>query len=400
MSLTVQHLNADTTFLLAFAPAFAPSNKKSKHFPGAFNILIDPWLAGESSILHPSFQISHHTTTSSVSSLADLKDEIDLIIISQDKPDHCHRETLCSLPKNKQVNILATPAAAKKIKSWRYFNDEHVHVMPEYSHRKPSSVICIQLPAYTSRGKPGEITIAHMPTKLDLTGLHNALGITYRPPSTIFSSPASDQIDLGRPSTSTTPSTTATNTPSSHSSRPTTSSGKTGRARTNSSPTQPPRSLRTLRSRASAPNLKRKDSATFTPPLPTTQTAEPTLSVLYTPHGVSPSLIQTYASHHLFPLNALPFTAIFHAFTAETNLWFLSGKVVTGAPGGLELCRRFGVKTWISAHDEVKDNKGLSVKWIKSRAFGVEDVRSLVEEAGECVEVVNLEVGAAKRVAP
>src|ERR1700760_2952743 len=131
MALRIQQLNADTTFLLTFSPTFAPDSstirKKSKRFPGEYTILVDPWLSGHSSILHPAFQISHHTTPPMIASLAQLKQEVDLIIISQDKPDHCHKETLCSWPTKKKVEILATPAAAKKIRSWRHFDPLHVH---------------------------------------------------------------------------------------------------------------------------------------------------------------------------------------------------------------------------------------------------------------------------------
>jgi len=119
MSLTVEKLNDDTTFLFSFAPSFAPSNNKRK-LPGAFTILVDPWLAGQSSILHPVFQLANHTAPAAIKSLAELKEHPDLIIISQDKPDHCHRETLCSLPANTRTRILATPAAAKTIRAWKY----------------------------------------------------------------------------------------------------------------------------------------------------------------------------------------------------------------------------------------------------------------------------------------
>jgi len=396
MSLNVQHLNADTTFLLSFSPAFdLPVGLRPLR--SAFNILLDPWLAGQSSILHPSFQVSDHTTEPAVRSLAELHEEVDLILVSQDKPDHCHRETLCSLPKSKRIPILATEAAAKKIRSWMHFDDDLIHELPLYSARDSNSIVKIDIPAYTSTGKPGEITIAHMPQKRDVTGLHNALGITYRAPESIFA------ITGARSDTSDGLTTSSQSRPSTRS-RQSTSIGS--RPRTNSSPQQSSRtlravrSLRSLRKQPSATSLKRKDSAHSSeqpPPLPKAP-AEPTLSVLYTPHGVAPSLLQSYASDYLAPMNALPFTALFHSFTQETNLWFLGGKVVTGAPGGVELVKRYGARRWISAHDEPKDNRGVSVKWIKTKRHEVGDVQGMLDKSGLDCAAVSLGCGGEVRI--
>lgn len=183
MSLTIQHLNADSTFLLAFSPAPTTPAEEQGRIPGAFTILLDPWLVGRSSIFHPSFQYTKHTDKPHIDSLADIKQEIDLIIITQEKPDHCNRETLCSLPADKPVTILATPAAAKKIKSWNHFAPSHIHTLPPFKPSHPSTLTRIPLPPTTPTLHPGELTIAHLPAKHDLTRVHNALGITYRPPS-------------------------------------------------------------------------------------------------------------------------------------------------------------------------------------------------------------------------
>jgi hypothetical protein len=319
MSLTIQKLNTDCTFLLAFSPAYNTAEEHLHLFPGAFTILIDPWLSGGSSILHPTFQYTKHTDAPHITSLADLKQPIDLIIISQDKPDHCHRETLCSLPKDKHVNILATRAAAKKIKSWSFFDENNIHIIPPYSpNDKKETLITIALPAYTSTSAPGELTIAHLPTKHDLTKVHDAIAITYRPPGTIFSSP----------------------------------------------------------------------------PTPTSsQQPQPqTLSLLYTPHGISPSTLAPYLQTHLIPQSALPLTALIHAFSHERNPSCLGGSVVRGAPGGLELLEALEgrVETWISAHDAPLERRGWSVRWLKSRVLGAEEVEGWVRERGwgtRCVEI-------------
>ena len=319
MSLTIQHLNTDCTFLLAFSPAYT-TEEHPHRFPGAFTVLIDPWLSGGSSILHPSFQYTKHTDKPYITSLADLKQDIDLIVISQDKPDHCHRETLCSLPKHKHVNILATRAAAKKIKSWAFFAEDRIHIIPPYKPEVPDSLITIALPAYTSTSSPGELTIAHLPTKRDLTKVHDAIALTYRPPSTIFSA--------------------------------------------HSQPSHAP-------------------------------TSTPTLSLLYTPHGISPTTLRPYLSNHLQP--ALPLTALLHAFSHERNPSCLGGSVVRGAPGGLELLRELGgdVGTWISAHDAPLERRGWSVKWLKSRLYGAKEVEKWVREEGwktRCLELGSGEV--------
>lgn len=312
MSLTIQHLNTDCTFLLAFSPAYTTDDNPHR-FPGAFTILIDPWLTGHSSILHPSFQYTKHTDKPHITSLADLKQDIDLIIISQDKPDHCHRDTLCSLPKHKHVNILATRAAAKKIKSWNFFDEARIHVIPPYKPEQPDTLTTIVLPAYTTTSTPGELTIAHLPTARDLTKVHDAIAITYRPPSTIFSA--------------------------------------------HSQPTH-----------------------TISP------TSTPTLSLLYTPHGISPATFRPYLNNVLQhqPQPALPLTALIHAFSHERNPSCLGGSVVRGAPGGLKLLRELegGVGMWISAHDAPLERKGWSVKWLKSRLLGAEEVEKWVREEG------------------
>jgi hypothetical protein len=90
--MNVKPLNADTTFLIDFIPSFAPPYATAR-FPGSFTILIDPWVTGSSSVWSEAFQISHHTTSPCISSLRDIP-EPDLIIISQDKPDHCHKQTI------------------------------------------------------------------------------------------------------------------------------------------------------------------------------------------------------------------------------------------------------------------------------------------------------------------
>lgn len=357
MALTVKHLNADTTFLLTFSPAFAPPHADTQ-FPGSFTILIDPWLDGPSSIWNPKFQISHHTTESCVKSLTDLP-EPNLIIVSQDKPDHCHRETLCSLPAHSHIRILATPAAAKKIISWNHFKNASIESMQPYNASSPKTIQRIPVPSYTRSSAPGEITIAYLPAKMDVTRLHNAIGITYRAPGSQTTAPSGTVVDL------------PLSPPASPGSSPTVSRPRTAE-RSVSFSADPSGGLLTP-----PPDTPSTGQMHDFPLMPT---REKTLSVLYSPHGVSMSAISPYASAHLAKESALPLTALFHSINTEENPWFMGGQVAAGYPGGANIVRKLGAQCWISAHDEVKDNRGWSVAFIKSTRYTMEDVQKKLEE--------------------
>ncbi|KAF1352070.1 hypothetical protein BDV97DRAFT_275669, partial [Delphinella strobiligena] len=325
MAVTVQHLNADTTFLLSFSPTFAPRHAAA-NFPGSFKVLIDPWLSGHSSIWNPQFQISHHTTAPCITSLADMPLP-DLIVISQDKPDHCHRETLCTLPADTRIRILATPAAAKKIRSWKHFKNATIESLaPFNADKKNDHLVRIPIPSFSSKSAPGEITIAYMPQRMDITALHNAIGITYRSPGVTTTTPWGDVTNL---------------------------------------PVSPP-------------ETPPSPSHSFGP-FPSEGTKEKTLSVLYSPHGVSYPTVAPYARTHLARESALPLTALFHSINVEENPWFMGGMVAAGFPGGEQIVRELGARYWISAHDEVKDNRGWSVAWIKSTAFSRDDAQKKLD---------------------
>ncbi|CAD0107044.1 unnamed protein product [Aureobasidium uvarum] len=44
------------------------------------------------------------------------------------------------------------------------------------------------------------------------------------------------------------------------------------------------------------------------------------------------------------------------------------------------MVRELGARYWISAHDEVKENLGWSVKWIKSSSYTVEEAQEMLNE--------------------
>lgn len=75
----------------------------------------------------------------------------------------------------------------------------------------------------------------------------------------------------------------------------------------------------------------------------------------------------------------------------------MGGNVAAGLPGGVDIAKNLMAKCWISAHDEDKDNTGLSVKNVKIRKFAVGEVRELLwaEHVGS-VDVSNLAVGGEK----
>lgn len=353
MSLSVKHLNGDTTFLLTLKPTVAPDRCRDK-FPGSFVILVDPWLVGSSSVWTPRFQISHHTKLSCISSLADLP-EPDLILISQDKPDHCHKETLCSLPRNSRINILATPAAAKRIRSWRHFECANIQTISPYSSKRSNTIHSIALPPYTSRSEPGHVTISFIPEKRDMTGLHNAFGITYRPPGTVITTRAGAEVKL--PLT------------------PPISPQTTPPFRPKSAGSSVP--IDSVFNWSPSKQLDSPDSSR-----PSSAVEEKIVSVIYAPHGISYSTLSPYIQNHLVPQDALPLTALFHCINVELNPWYLGGRVQSGFPGGMDIAKRVGAKYWISAHDEVKDNRGWATVMIKSRHYTVDDAQNALDD--EC----------------
>ncbi|KAF2838544.1 hypothetical protein M501DRAFT_1004297 [Patellaria atrata CBS 101060] len=357
MSLTVKALNGDTTFLLTFTPPVAPVSSPGL-FPGSFTILIDPWLMGKAKIFSTKFSVSEQKITPSVSSLADLP-EPDLILISQDKPDHCHEETLRTLPSNARTIIVATSAAARKIKSWGHFKSSSIQVLQKYDEKKDESVFTLILPPFSPRGSPGEVTVCLLPAKRDVTGLHNAVGITYRAPCSVLSAAPGSYIDL---------------------------------------PPTPPAS----------PLSPRTISATPRTIVPSPfYNREKTMSVIYSPHGVSYNIIKPYASSYLVNESALPLTALIHSFDRVENPWYLGGNVAAGTPGGIEIAKSLLAKSWISAHDADKDNRGLSIKRINIKKYKADHIKAMLtaengqsgsSDRGPKTEVIDLAVGGEFRI--
>ncbi|EME39998.1 hypothetical protein DOTSEDRAFT_74757 [Dothistroma septosporum NZE10] len=397
MSVTVQQYTADSTFLVTFAPPFAPVRYKGK-FPGSLNILFDPWLDGASIVGHPKFATNKHTGPAAITSLAGLKD-IDVIVISQEKSDHLHEKTLQTLPRDTKVKILATPKAAKKIYDWDYFVDPGIIcVMSPYNATKEETVTRIPIEAYSSTSAQGEVTITNISEKRDLTGLHNAIGVTYRPPGTILKAADGTTVRISEmPGMSPSRPTTAKSSASSTVSR----SSRSARQRylrgalddlEYYSPfvPQPNDDYETapepsFRSRADSAQGRPATSASRPSTSYNNSTRqgnhEKVLSILYTPHGIDPTKLRSYLSQHLHPLSgALPLTALFHSLNVESNPWWMGGLISAGAPGGVKLAKELDVRYWISAHDEIKDSSGVAVSFIKKQVYTPEDATKMLKK--------------------
>ncbi|EPE29195.1 hypothetical protein GLAREA_00355 [Glarea lozoyensis ATCC 20868] len=321
MSLKIKHLNSDASFLLSFEPiptSFPPTPGQSST---PFTILLDPWVSGPSKIWHSKFSTSKHRIPACISSLTELP-EPDLVIISQSKTDHCHRETLTQLPPSGgKTVILAEPAAAKIIRGWKHFDAEKVVTLPKWEEprgRKTSTVHRVPVPALSPEGSRGEVTIAYMAQKADLTGLHSAVGITYRPPT------SQDMFPL-----------------------------------------TPPASPHSGQSFA------------------TTHRPDRALSVIFSPHGCSYKTLSPYVASHLITEAALPLTALLHCFDRITNSWYLGGNICSGFPGGLAIAQNLCAQTWISAHDGDKESTGFAVTNLVVEKYDREKVESIVSPRNE-----------------
>ncbi|RFU36156.1 hypothetical protein B7463_g225, partial [Scytalidium lignicola] len=357
MSLTVKHLNADTSFLLSFAPIITyPLSPGESVRP--FTVVLDPWLSGPSKIWHSRFSISTHKTLPCISSLADLP-EPDLVIVSQHKTDHCHKPTLKQLkPKGGKTLIAGPPAAMDVIRGWKYFDRTKLISLkpwqPSYSlveqsigHTSPGSTLYrIPIPAITPNGPPGELTLAFLPQKNDITGLHSAIGITYQPPSTSSYFPLTNDHDQ----------------------------------------------------LLTPPHSPSSFNSTFT-----SNAHDRPLSIIYSPHGCTYTTIAPYASSHLVSRSVLPLTLLLHCFDRVSNPWYLGGNICTGLPGGQEIAKKLAAKCWVGAHDGDKEIKGVASRKLKVTKWGVDEVQEIVSPRSEkfddrdrvtlATEVVALGVG-------
>jgi Beta-lactamase superfamily domain len=197
MSLTVKHLNADASFLLIFSPEVKPSASDLRSANGAYSILIDPWLTGKSIVAKPWFACTTHNVAPCIQHLSEI-DEPDVVVVSQNKPDHCHGETLRQLRPEGKTIIAAEPGAAKVIKKWKHFDPHWVIGLPKYNPKQKFTSLRLSLPPLSPSGHPGEVVISFIPAKNYASGLHNAIGITYQPPTHVKTLVTVSTVDLPR----------------------------------------------------------------------------------------------------------------------------------------------------------------------------------------------------------
>lgn len=327
MALTIKALNNDTSFLLTFSPSITPSDVKSPElFPGSFTILIDPWLSGPATVISQKFSVQEHTTPACVESLNDLP-EPDMILISQDKPDHCHEETLCQLSPHCRSIILGPERVAKKIKSWQHFDFSCIHLLKRYNPRDPDSIYRLEIPPFSPNGTPGEITIALLEPKRDLSGLHNGIGITYRPPASVLTINLNSYVQLPQtPPASPGASPYSSGFDSPLSTRPMTSPTK--RSKGLEDPPPLPEEKRPYTPKIE--HVSARANTIVPSPAPYTRQTERTVSVLYTPHGVEYRAIEPWAQGHLLEKAALPLTMLVHGFNEVGGPWWAGGVMMSG----------------------------------------------------------------------
>lgn len=390
MALTIKHLNAGASFLLTFEPLL--SRPVPGYEPEPFHILLDPCITGPSKMYQTKSSRATQKEPACISSLNELP-QPNLVIISQHRSDHCSESTLKQIPPTAKVIILAEPSAAKAIRSWKHFDRQNVLALERWEGPRAGSVppgqgtvTRIPVPPVIRGGEPGEVTVAFIPQRRDLSGLHAAIGVTYRPPPIVKQAQAqapSSQWKLShacRAGTLPFPMipyglATPPATPRSHksfSNLPTVFTEQ-GYA---PAPTSTVLSLRSVRS---ASTLTRTSTAMTTGSSFSYASAQRTLSVIFSPHGtIFEGNLATYATSHLVNEAALPLTALLHCFDSVSSPWWRGGNVLLGAPAGKEIAVRLGAMCWVSCHDGEKDAKGSATGWLKTRTrwgrYGVERV--------------------------
>ncbi|UNI14739.1 hypothetical protein JDV02_001340 [Purpureocillium takamizusanense] len=365
MALTVKQLNGDAAFLLSFEPLEGPSAAPWAT-PEPFRILLDPWLEDSYSI-NPKASFASHVQVACVSSLQQLA-QPDLVIITNARSEHCNETTLRQLPPTgSKTLILAEPAAAKLIRSWKYFDEDMVRTLERWETRTKNrdTVVRIPVPPQVCGGNEGEVTVSLIHQKRDLTGLHSAVGITYRPPpphASIFrrqattppKSPTASISDL--PPQIPTPRLSLLQTPDSP------VSAMLGAFTPPASPDF--MKLRNVRSLASIPPQARNRA----------------VSLIYSPYGTSYNCMEPYVTSHLLAEAALPLTTMLHPFDTVPHPWGLSGNIGAGITAGLETARLSGVRSWISARDG-KNVGGLAGKLVYRKKYPREEAEEVIRQA-------------------
>lgn len=412
MALTIKQINGDASFLLTFEPIDTSDVALSTQ---PFHVLLDPWITAHgSSGVHTNFWSTAHAHEACIASLKDLP-EIDVVVISSPKSDHCHEATLRQLPmRGGKTRILAEPAAARRIRSWRHFDSSMVEALPRWEdtrHASPDKEPVLRIPILPQvfGGEPGEVTLTYIGQKREA---HAAVGITYRPPTvspTVFrrrkASPGSSLIPPCPPRLPT-PALSFSDGGSPVS--PVSSEGSFGSPPLPSAAAPPPPGVGGGRRRRSGRTVKScatwRSLHTLSP-----HNRDRGVSVVFSPHGIPYSALQNYATTHLLSQAVLPLTALLHCFDSYSQPWFLGGhNNSSGMPMGQETASALGAKAWISAHDGDKDVRGVVSKLVKRRRYLADEIRQALGRSYELspgtgnilrrpgshpTEVLGLEVG-------
>ncbi|KAI1279190.1 hypothetical protein F5Y07DRAFT_397286 [Xylaria sp. FL0933] len=391
MALTVKHLNSDASFLLSFEPVI-PESVADSIIPHPFTILLDPWITGPSTIFHPRISNTSQKYPACISSLTELSRPPDLVIISQHNPDHCNEATLRQLPASGRTLILAEPASARVIRSWNHFDRNKIRTIKRWEDPRitgKQSVVRVPVPPVQPNGKEGEVTVAFIPQKRDLAGLHGAIGITYRSPPT---HDLMKQLPLVKVLTPPSTPEAQGQTFASKGTRPlvTIPTGDTFLLPPTPpiSPISPmsPNSLRSIRSASTliaspthslySPHFRPSSSSQneqVLPPSPFSHSRP--ISLIFSPHGIQYSSLAPYATSHLVAEAALPLTTLLHCMDSINNPWWLGGNICAGAPHGAEIASKLGARLWISAHDGEKDVRGVATGLLKTRRWKDEEIK-------------------------
>lgn len=222
-------------------------------------------------------------------------------------------------PSGGHFIIIAEPAAAKKIRGWKYFADEKVITLPKWE----DGVHEIVIPGPSPSSTPGKVVFGFISPKWSLkapAGLHKTIAISYQPPSALAAvdtppqtppeaavSASSSTLNFLHPSAALSPT-------------------------------------------ASSPSFVYSGRPIGPRPI----------SIIFAPHGCDSAAVEKYAYAHFSSIGALPPSALLHCFDEITNPTYLGGNICKGLPGGLKLAQALRPEVWISTHDGEKEVKGIT----------------------------------------
>ncbi|KAF1993931.1 hypothetical protein P154DRAFT_567666 [Amniculicola lignicola CBS 123094] len=194
----LHHLNADTSWLLQVPRPASAVKHGSRIY---YNILIDPWFVGGQSDVAKWFSQQWHAVESKVKSIvevedlirqvetlagglrmgkgslrksnveamADIETLIDVVAVSHEFTDHCHRDTLLEVHPN--VPVFATEKAATLIESFKHFHT----VIPTPTFTEEAA----DWRSYSLSPLPTWLSIARLTASGDALYYHSALLICF-----------------------------------------------------------------------------------------------------------------------------------------------------------------------------------------------------------------------------